>query len=917
MESTPKGNENETSELGSNDGESSSREIRRDSEHSPTPIPEASDDAAALSGEEEARGEEEAAELKEEGTRLFQRRGYEEAAGKFDMAIKLLPKGRHDDDVAFLHCSIAACYMHMDPEELERAVDECNLALEASPDYTNALLKRARCFEALDRLDLSGEDVRKVLSLEPNNVTALELSESIRESMEEKDAALLAEKQAVSPEDPAAVLATERIKRKVSRKFRNSIVEEAVWETVHDEEAQESDEVAATEEKPGESSHVQSSGRTEENDAEQMNNTRHGDDDEKLGEVIRLTHEQCSHGESNDEPKQQHSSLLMEEMRVSQKLGQDKHHKHHKEMHLKGSQDEHESYRQKHTDQKHDEKLGRRANGSREKHFLDRQQEERCSLKPTGHGRDRHKKHIGQNHSDGSSRAAMKSVKFVCGDDIRIVAIPENITLMQLMDIARYKYSPHLKSILLKFMDKEGDLVTITSTEELRWVEELDPQKPIRLYIKEVAPDREITRDLVMPVTSCNMSERNRHAISECGSSRHDSEKNSYTDDWMVQFARLFNNHVGFDSDTYVDLRDLGMRLYYEAMEETITSEEAQEIFQAAEAKFQEMTALAMFNWGNVHMSRAKKRLFLSEDASQESVLFQVKNAYEWACAEYVKAGKKFEEAVDVKPDFYEGLIALGQQQFEQAKLSWRYADACKIVMGTEVLELFNHAEDNMEKGIEMWEGIEYLRVKGLSKSKKEKILLDKLGLNGHVKEFSADEAFEQASNMRSQLNISWGTILYERSVVEFKLGLSSWEESLTEAIEKFKTGGASLADISVMIKNHCANEKTQEVRRGIGPCPASSGGPGGAEELRFQALVDLEEVVVLATAGPPPRRKPGDLEVGSGVPARRSGEQGRLRLGGTLAARDRARARADRRGRRARWGGGGGWGARPAALER
>lgn len=83
--------------------------------------------------------------------------------------------------------------------------------------------------------------------------------------------------------------------------------------------------------------------------------------------------------------------------------------------------------------------------------------------------------------------------------------------------------------------------------------------------------------------------------------------------------------------------------------------------------------------------------------------------------------------------------------------------------------------------------------------------------MDGHQKDLTADDAFEQASNMRSQLNISWATILYERSVVEFKLGLASWEESLTEAIEKFKTGGASLADISVMIKNHCANEKTQE----------------------------------------------------------------------------------------------------------
>ncbi|KAG8060870.1 hypothetical protein GUJ93_ZPchr0002g24467 [Zizania palustris] len=812
MENTPKNDE--TSELASNDGESSSRDGEQN------PISVVIDESVIIIGQATA--------LKKEGTRLFQTRNYEEAAIKFDKAIKLLPK--EHNDVAFIHCNIAACYMHMNPEEFYHAIDECNLALETCPKYTKALLKRARCFEALARLDLACNDVHKVLILEPNNVTALELSESIRERMEEeKD--ILSEKQVVSPEEPAAFLAKDKIKRKVSRKFRNSIVEEAVWEMIHDEETQENIESATEEECNEENNITHNDEITEENDTGQMD-IKHGDIDEKYRrEDIGRKHGQSSQGESSEGQKPQHFSQLMEEFSLSQQHGQDKNQKHPKEIRVKGSQNEQESHvfcsvdkRQKHTtdqkdtnsrsmQEKDNEKFERYAKGNREKHFLDRyssrvddKQEKRLTLNPTSHVRHRHKK-----QSDVNRGATMKSVKFVCGDDIRIVVIPENITLMQLMDIARYKYNPHLKSILLKFMDKEGDLVTITSTEELRWVEELDPQKPVRLYIKEVSPEREITRDLVMPTTSSSKLERNHHTISECASSRHDDENNSYADDWMVQFARLFKSHVGFDSDAYVDLRDLGMRLYYEAMEETITSEEAQEIFQAAEAKFQEMAALGLYNWGNVHMSRAKKRLFLSEDATQESVLFEVKNAYEWACTEYVKAGRKFEEALDVKPDFYEGLIALGQQQFEQAKLSWRYADACKIAMGTEVLELFNHAEDNMEKGIEMWEGIEYLRVKGLSKSRKEKNLLDKLGLNGQVKEFSADEAFEQASNMRSQLNISWGTILYERSVVEFKLGLSSWEESLTEAIEKFKTGGASLADISVMIKNHCSNEKTQE----------------------------------------------------------------------------------------------------------
>ncbi|ONK77984.1 uncharacterized protein A4U43_C02F13000 [Asparagus officinalis] len=227
------------------------------------------------------------------------------------------------------------------------------------------------------------------------------------------------------------------------------------------------------------------------------------------------------------------------------------------------------------------------------------------------------------------------------------------------------------------------------------------------------------------------------------------------------------------------------------------------------------MTAVALFNWGNVHISRARKRLFLSEDTSKESVLQQVKEAHSWAREEYVKAGKRYEGALKFKPDFYEGLLALGQQQFEQAKLSWYYAIGSEVDLdswpSTEVLELFNHAEDNMEKGTEMWEEIEGQRIMNLSKPNKERDLLKKMGLDGFFKDVSNEEASEQASNMRSQINLLWGTMLYERSVVEFKLGLLVWKDCLMTSVEKLEQAGASPTDLAVMIKNHIANETNQE----------------------------------------------------------------------------------------------------------
>jgi len=257
------------------------------------------------------------------------------------------------------------------------------------------------------------------------------------------------------------------------------------------------------------------------------------------------------------------------------------------------------------------------------------------------------------------------------------------------------------------------------------------------------------------------------------------------------------------------------MTLYSEAMEETITSDEPQGTFKIAAEKFQETAALALFNWGNVHMSRARKGVHLPEDASEDSLLERIKIACDRALKEYTSAGKRFEEALKIKPDFYEGYLALGQQQFERAKLSWYYALGSKADLETwpssEILQLYNYAEDNMEKGMQMWEEWEEQRLRDLSNPNTSKVQLQQLGLDGSFNEMTANEAADQAANMRSQINLLWGSMLYERSIVEFKLGLPVWHECLEVAVEKFELAGASPTDIAVMVKNHCSNHGAME----------------------------------------------------------------------------------------------------------
>lgn len=116
-----------------------------------------------------------------------------------------------------------------------------------------------------------------------------------------------------------------------------------------------------------------------------------------------------------------------------------------------------------------------------------------------------------------------------------------------------------------------------------------------------------------------------------------------------------------------------------------------------------------------------------------------------------------------------------------------------------------------MEKGMQMWEDLQGECLRVLSESEKEENQLQKMGLNGLFKDISADEAAEQAVNMSAQINLLWGTILYERSIMEFKLGLPVWQECLEVAVEKFEHAGASPTDIAVMVKNHCSNNNALE----------------------------------------------------------------------------------------------------------
>ncbi|KAK8513542.1 hypothetical protein V6N12_052723 [Hibiscus sabdariffa] len=931
-------------------------------------------------------------ELKEEGNRLFLKRDHEGAMLKYEKALNLLPKSHID--VAYLRTNMAACYMHLGIGEYPRAINECDLALEVSPRYSKALLRRARCYEAVNRLDLAYKDVYNVLTIEPNNSSALEVLDSVKKAMEEKGITVnenelglfenelsgasrwrkvvnekLKKKKNVEINKTTADNLTEEKAVEINKRTADNLAEEKALQ-INKETAASLTEKKAVQINLTEEKAVEDKAVVEEK-VSLANEVKNGDvvtktaeqemkavveervslaNEVKNGEVVPKTVEQEKKAVEEEKPKRLrkvvnevkdgefvmmktvgHEKKAVDEEKpkrlrkvvnevkdgdvVMKTVGEEKPKRMRKVVNEFGEivmktigQDKKALEEEKGTRVRkavHDKlkKKKKRSEGksveinkksannvTEDKAVEDKAVvEEKVSLANEVKNRDvvmktteQEKKAVveemvslanevkngevfmktteremkpvveenevingevvmktteqemkavvekislanevmngevfmktaeQEKKAVEEDKAISKTVKLVLGDDIRWAQLPAKCTIDLLRDIIRDKF-PGLQSVTVKYLDPEGDLVTLASTDDLRFAESVSGVSggSLRFHVVRVSPDRGPGCEGVSKEDTVKSEEKpndvdNRGII-----------KGTCIEDWIVQFALLFKNHVGFDSDSCLDLHELGMKLYSEAMTDIVTSEDAQELFEIAADKFQEMAALALFNWGNVHMSRARKHVSLTEDSSRESMLAQVKIANEWAQKEYVLAAKRYEEAVKIKPDFHEGLLALGQQQFEQAKLCWYHAMACEIDLESgpseEVLQLYNKAEDSMEKGMQIWEKTEERRRNGLSEFDKYRTQLQKMGLDGLLKDASPEEVAEQTANMSSQIHLLWGALLYERSVVEYKIGLPTWDECLEVAVEKFGLAGASRTDLAVMIKNHCSNQNTSE----------------------------------------------------------------------------------------------------------
>ncbi len=109
---------------------------------------------------------------REKGDELFRKGEFSKAATKYALCLGIDSDGNIDrDDVsssggrlhAVLHCNRAACLMA--EKKFQEAISECTAALRIHPRYMKALLRRARCYSRLDRLEESISEFQRWIDM--------------------------------------------------------------------------------------------------------------------------------------------------------------------------------------------------------------------------------------------------------------------------------------------------------------------------------------------------------------------------------------------------------------------------------------------------------------------------------------------------------------------------------------------------------------------------------------------------------------------------------------------------------------------------------------------------------------------------------------------------------------------------------
>ncbi|KAI8470898.1 MAG: hypothetical protein J3K34DRAFT_508325 [Monoraphidium minutum] len=258
------------------------------------------------------------------------------------------------------------------------------------------------------------------------------------------------------------------------------------------------------------------------------------------------------------------------------------------------------------------------------------------------------------------------SAKVSLGDETRQLHLTSASTYAQLLDLVKAKF-PDAGPFMVKYTDRDGDAITITSRADVRaavadmvqstaqpkgGVAPLAPALKLTLVPckepevpqppreeREQAEALRRSQEAAAARVAAARREADREAAAAAGAAAAAAAPLVGTtpagevveiddwlidfanlfrwglgevveiDHWLIDFANLFRDVSGLDPDGHVEFQNEGWDATTRAMEATLRSDGAAPLFEAAAERFRDVTCTGLLNWGNVSVCIAHKLL--------------------------------------------------------------------------------------------------------------------------------------------------------------------------------------------------------------------------------------------------------------------------------------------------------------------
>ena len=217
-----------------------------------------------------------------------------------------------------------------------------------------------------------------------------------------------------------------------------------------------------------------------------------------------------------------------------------------------------------------------------------------------------------------------------------------------------------------------------------------------------------------------------------------------------------------------------------------------------ASGKFQEAAALALFNWGNVHMCAARKAMDGGRDPPLEEggapgAAIATADRFDEVTDRLAQAQGRYLAALEVKPDFHDASIALAQRRYERARLLCAAAGlSAATTSGSVDSTRADEAEAEFDAACADFTTV-LAQLPEEEKPKEKK---------PEEAPKEGEEAPADEPSMKAQVLVMWGNTLFEHSQMRARLS-KQWKNILDEAVVKFKEAGCAQADIDQALKVH------------------------------------------------------------------------------------------------------------------